>query len=90
MPSLRSPLRILGAIAASVLVAVVCSEFALFALRPAAPLWTYLHTEVEFLVAVFLGVLCGALFLWRVIKGSAVSVELAKVERTVTSGDHLG
>jgi hypothetical protein len=90
MPSLRSFLRILGAIAASVLVAVVCSEFALYALRPAAPLWTYPHTEVEFAVAVSLGVLCGVLFLWRVFRGSAVANELAKVERTVTSGDHLG
>ena len=90
MLNLRPILRIVRALATSLLVAVVCSEFALYALRPAAPIWIYPHSDPEFLIAVGLGVLCGLLFLWRVLKGSAIADELAKVERTVTSGDHLG
>ena len=90
MPNLRPILRIVRALAASLLVAVVCSEFALYALRPAGPMWTYPHSKPEFLMAVGLGVFCGVLFLWRVLKGSAIADELANVERTITSGDHLG
>ena len=90
MPVLRLILRISRALAGSLLVGVVCTEFALYALRPYAPMWTYPHTNLELLVAAGLGVLCGLLFLLRVFKGSTVSEELAMVERTVTSGDHLG
>ena len=83
--------KLMGRTAGAALIAfVVCTEFALYALRPSAPLWSYPHTNAEFVLACLLGGICAALLAWRVARGSSVRGELERVEHTVTSGDHLG
>lgn len=83
-------IRILKALARVLLAAVVCTFVALYALRPAADMATTNYSSEEWFLAVGVGVLCGIALLWRVLAGNALTEELGKVERAVTSGDHLG
>jgi hypothetical protein len=84
-------LKRFGTVAVGSLIAfIVCTEFTLYALRPAAPIWTYPHTNTEFLLSFAVGGLCAVLLAWRVVRGQSVKEELHRIEQTVTSGDHLG
>jgi hypothetical protein len=90
MSRLASAKTVARTVGAALLAFVACTEFALYALRPSAPLWTYPHTNAELVVACLFGGVCAALLAWRVARGASVAEELKRVEHTVTSGDHLG
>ncbi len=90
MPHSATVTLVVRTVGAALVAFVVCTEFALYALRPNAPMWSYPHTNTEFLLALSLGGVCAALLAWRVARGSSVRTELGRVERSVAGGDHLG
>ena len=82
--------RIFKALAGGVLVSVVGAFFAMYALHPYESLWSFRRTDSEFAFAAGAGLVCGIVFTWRGLRGSAFKNEIAKLERTITDGDHLG